>query len=74
LHEPIDPRWPQRFRSAQHPIVGMTRAMVVGVWGYPRGAQTVAELSVLHEWTYDVFDSIEFRGDRVSSVRMTNQP
>ncbi len=74
LHQPPDPRWPARFRTAHIPMVGMTHAMVAAVWGYPRNVDTVAELVHENEWTYDVFDTVRFRGDRVSAVIMKNQP
>jgi hypothetical protein len=74
LHQPPDPGWPARFRTAHIPMVGMTHAMVAAVWGYPRNVDTVAELMHENEWTYDVFDTIRFRGDRVSAVVMKNQP
>jgi hypothetical protein len=73
-HPAIDPRWPRRIRIAHTPMVGMTHAMVAAVWGYPRGLDSVAELSRQSEWDYDVFDIIKFHGDRVSAVVMKNQP
>jgi hypothetical protein len=74
LRPTMDQRWPRRVRVAFTPTVGMTRAMVVAIWGYPRGLETVAELDHESQWHYDVFDNIEFQGDRVSAVLMKNQP
>ncbi len=74
LRPTMDRRWPRSIRLAFTPKVGMTRAMVVAVWGYPRGLESVAKLSHEKQWYYDVFDKIEFHGDRVSAVVMRNQP
>ena len=72
LRDPIDSSWPHDFRVAatdERPIVGMTRAMVAAIWGYPGGFGTAAELFRRQEWDYGSSSAtVDFRGDRVTSV------
>jgi len=77
LYDPIDPSWPRSFRLAAAKgtaLVGMTHAMVAAAWGYPEDFGTVAELQRLRRWDYDMFHSVTFLNDRVTSVYAGHLP
>jgi hypothetical protein len=77
LRPPVDPTWPRvdldAIRNGK-PIVGMTRAMVVAIWGYPSAYGTIDEIDRLNHWNYQQAGpfghSVDFRGGRVVSVRL----
>jgi hypothetical protein len=76
LRPPIDPTWPRVDRDAVRngvPILGMTRAMVVAIWGYPSVYGTINEIDRLNHWNYlqaaPFGHWVDFRGGRVVSVR-----